>query len=217
MKSSEAANQMFRFLFGVIIGVVLLPAAIYGVFKLGKVPVAVSDPTFPRERMITSIPLHARIQREMIGASPIQPEEASFTAGAKIYTERCSICHGLHGRPSAIGADMYPAAPMLLEVHGEGSVVGVSDDPTGETFWKVYNGIRLTGMPSFKDQLTETEMWQVSLFLAYADKPMPSSVQQVLRNAPAPPTGKHTQPAPSAPTVPYGSKPKPEDSQSPSE
>jgi len=27
-------------------------------------------------------------------------------------------------------------------------VVGVSDDEPGETYWKVANGIRLTGMPA---------------------------------------------------------------------
>jgi mono/diheme cytochrome c family protein len=187
---------MFRFLFGVIIGMLLLPGAVYVVFWFGKVPVAVADPPFPRERQLTSVPLHARIQREMIGASPIQPAEANFVAGARIYTERCSVCHGLHGKPSAFGADMYPSAPQLLEKHHNSNVVGVSDDPTGETYWKVYNGIRLTGMPSFNDQLSETEMWQVSMFLSYADKPMPPAALQVLHNAPAPPTGKHTQPAP---------------------
>jgi hypothetical protein len=46
----------------------------------------------------------------------------------------------------------------------------VTDDERGETYWKVANGIRLTGMPSFKNSLSETEMWQVSVLLANADK-----------------------------------------------
>ena len=187
---------MVRFVFGVIAGVLLVPFAAYVWFTFGKLPVAVADPPLPRERLITSIPLHDRIQREMISAAPIQPDETNLVSGARIYTERCSVCHGLHGKPSAIGADMYPVAPLLLEKHGKSNVVGVSDDPAGETYWKVYNGIRLTGMPSFKDQLSETEMWQVTQFLAYADKPMPPAALQILHNAPAPPTGKHTQPAP---------------------
>jgi thiosulfate dehydrogenase len=187
---------MFRFLFGVIVGVLLVPLAAYEWLSMGKVPVAVADSPFPHERLITSVPLHARMQREVVGAAPIQVNEANMVTGAKIYTERCSICHGLHGKPSAFGADMFPVAPQLLEKHGKNNVVGVSDDPAGETYWKVYNGIRMTGMPSFKDQLGETEMWQVSLFLAYADKPMPPGALQILHNAPAPPFGKHTQPAP---------------------
>ena len=39
---------------------------------------------------------------------------------------------------------------------------------------------RLTGMPAYKDVLTETEMWQVSLLLANADKPLPPAALDIL-------------------------------------
>jgi hypothetical protein len=81
---------------------------------------------------------------------------------------------------------MYPKAPALWEKHRTGSVVGVSDDPPGETYWKVSNGIRLTGMPSFDKVLTETEMWQVTLLLANADKPLPPAALEILRGEPTP-------------------------------
>jgi mono/diheme cytochrome c family protein len=208
---------MVRFVLGVMAGVILVPVAVYVWFSFGRMPVAVADPQLPHEQLITSIPLHARIQREAIGAAPIHADETNLVSGARVYIERCSICHGLHGKPSAIGADMFPVAPQLLETHGQRNIVGVSDDPAGETYWKVYNGIRLTGMPSFKDQLSETEMWQVSLFLAYADKPMPPAALQLLHNAPAPPTGKHTQPAPpeQPPLKSVHSPETPEDSEEP--
>jgi hypothetical protein len=75
---------------------------------------------------------------------------------------------------------MYPRAPQLWEQHKNSDVVGVSDDPPGETHWKVENGIRLTGMPSFKKVLTDTEMWQVTLLLANADKPLPPAALDIL-------------------------------------
>jgi mono/diheme cytochrome c family protein len=56
---------------------------------------------------------------------------------------------------------------------------GVTDDPAGESYWKVANGIRLTGMPAFKQSLSEAQMWQVSLLLAQADK-IPPSVKAIL-------------------------------------
>jgi mono/diheme cytochrome c family protein len=46
----------------------------------------------------------------------------------------------------------------------------VTDDPVGESFWKVKNGIRLSGMPGFKQSLSEAQMWQVSALLAKADQ-----------------------------------------------
>jgi mono/diheme cytochrome c family protein len=46
---------------------------------------------------------------------------------------------------------------------------GVTDDPPAESYWKAANGIRLSGMPSFKNQLTETQLWQVSQLVAHAN------------------------------------------------
>ncbi len=75
---------------------------------------------------------------------------------------------------------MFPHAPPLWKKH-HGDVVGVSDDPPGETYWKVANGIRLTGMPAFNKTLSENEMWQVSLLLANADKPLPPAALVLLK------------------------------------
>ena len=176
-----------RFILGLIIGIILVPLVVIAYLEYGKVPVAVSDPVFPYERQLVHVPLDARIQREMVGTH-MEPDATNLTAGARVYVDRCSVCHGLHNRPSALGAHMYPDAPELLEQHRNNpDVVGVSDDPLGETFWKVENGIRLTGMPSFKTQLSDPEMWQVSIFLANANKPMPQTALDILNRAPAPP------------------------------
>jgi thiosulfate dehydrogenase len=176
---------MFRVLFGIVLGVILVPVAVLAWFHYGKVPVAVADPPLPQERLITQVPLNARIDREVINTPPIQPNEGTFLAGAAIYRDQCASCHGFHGKPSAFGAHMYPDAPPLWEKHKHGDVVGVSDDPPGETYWKVSNGIRLTGMPSYKDVLTDTQMWQVSLLLANADKPLPPAAVDILNGQPA--------------------------------
>jgi mono/diheme cytochrome c family protein len=76
---------------------------------------------------------------------------------------------------------MYPSAPQLWKKHARGNVVGVSDDEAGETYWRVANGIRLTGMPAFSKVLSDTEMWQVSLLLKNADKEMPEPVAKILQ------------------------------------
>lgn len=71
---------------------------------------------------------------------------------------------------------MFPAPPHLFKGKG------VTDDRAGETYWKVANGIRLTGMPAYNGSLSETEMWQVSLLLAKADK-LPSQVRTGLQQS----------------------------------
>jgi hypothetical protein len=42
-------------------------------------------------------------------------------------------------------------------------------------------------MPAFKGVLTENEMWQVSLLLANADKPLPPAALVMLHGAPPAP------------------------------
>jgi mono/diheme cytochrome c family protein len=69
---------------------------------------------------------------------------------------------------------MYPDPPQLFKGKG------VTDDPAGETYWKVSNGIRLTGMPSYSKTMSERQMWEVSILVADADK-LPASVMELLR------------------------------------
>jgi mono/diheme cytochrome c family protein len=176
-------EQMGRFLVGILLGLVLAPAIVMLWLRVGKLPVAVADPPFFREEEITSVPLNARIAREAPSTAPITASETNLAAGAQIYREQCATCHGLHGKPVPFASHMFPLAPDLWDQHGDKGVVGVSDDPVGETYWKVSNGIRLTGMPAFAGILTSNQMWQVSLLLANADKPLPPAVVDLVRGS----------------------------------
>ncbi|MFT4113879.1 c-type cytochrome [Silvibacterium sp.] len=171
---------MKAFLAGLILGLLALPVAAACYFHLGHPPVAVADPPFPFEKQIVHMPLHARIHAEMPKSAPIEASVTNLEAGAHIYRQQCAACHGLYGRPASFAKSMYPHAPQLWAPHGDGNV-GVSDDPPGETYWKVANGIRLTGMPAFGKVLNETQMWQVSLLLANANNPLPASALDLLK------------------------------------
>jgi thiosulfate dehydrogenase len=83
------------------------------------------------------------------------------------------------GEKSAIAAGMFPCPPQLFHGHG------VTDDEPGETYWKVANGIRLTGMPGFRNTLKEDQLWQMTLLLANADK-LTDPVKNVLTPKVAP-------------------------------
>ncbi len=74
--------------------------------------------------------------------------------------------------PTAKG--MFPKPPQLFKSHG------VTDDPVGETYWKVENGIRLTGMPAYVGSVSEDTIWKMSLMLANADK-LPAAATEILR------------------------------------
>lgn len=162
-----------------VLGMIALPAILCLYFFVGQTPVAVADNPFPFEAAIVSVPLHARIDREMPKQSPLAMTDDNLVAGMQIYREQCASCHGVKA-PSKFGPTMFPRAPQLWERHkNEPEVVGVSDDPVGETYWKVRNGIRLSGMPSYKTLLTEEQMWQVAMVLSIADKPLPPAAAKV--------------------------------------
>ena len=172
---------MGKVLLGIILGLLLVPVAAFVYFKFGNPPVAVADTPFPYEATIVKVPLNARIDREMPKAAPFGTGEDVFEAGAHIYHAQCSSCHGVPGHDSDFAKHMFPSATQLWKKHRTGSVVGVSDDEAGETYWKVANGIRLTGMPAFNHILSDTEMWQVSLLLKNADQALPDPVMAILK------------------------------------
>jgi thiosulfate dehydrogenase len=177
---SEENVAMGKFVLGLILGLVLLPAVVYCYFATGIAPVATTAPPIPFEKMFARMALHARLDKEVPKTVPIAADEAAYTAGAQVYKENCAVCHGLPGeQQTAIAKGMFPTPPKLMEGKG------VTDDPPGESYWKVAGGIRMTGMPGFDKTLSTTQMWQVSLLLANADK-VPTSVKASL--AAAPPT-----------------------------
>ena len=166
---------MKLFLLGLLIGIVVLPA--YGLlyFRFGFAPVATASSPMPFEKALAKMALNARIEKEAPKSSPLTVSDENYIGGAHVYRTNCAVCHGLPGRDSeATAKGMFPQPPQLFKGHG------VTDDPAGETYWKVSNGIRLTGMPAYVGALSEKEMWQVSLMLANADK-MPSQAQAVLQ------------------------------------
>ncbi|HEX4004631.1 MAG TPA: cytochrome c [Acidobacteriaceae bacterium] len=169
-----------KFLLGLILGVLIIPVSAWIYLNYGHPPVAVADTAFPFEKQIVHVPLNARIDREMQSSAPIEPSPANLAAGAQVYRQQCAACHGLYGHASDFADHMYPHAPQLWKPHRNG-VVGVSDDPVGETYWKVANGIRLSGMPSYDKVLNQTQMWQVSLLLQQAAKPLPPEVMQLVQ------------------------------------
>jgi thiosulfate dehydrogenase len=167
-----------KFIVGLVIGIIVLPLFALLFIYFGYAPVATSAPPFPFEKQLASMALDARIKKSAPAQSPVPADEQNLMAGAHVYREYCAVCHGLPDQPKTPTAQgMYPPPPQLF--HGK----GVTDDPAGETYWKVTNGIRLTGMPAYS-ALSDTERWQVSQMLANADK-ISAAVKAYLAQPPA--------------------------------
>ena len=166
---------MKGFVAGIIIGVFLVALALLLYFLSGRAPTAVEDKPMPFERVLANGALDAHVKKEMPTSVPIAADESAFLAGAQVYQEHCAICHALPNLDQTpLAKGMFPKPPALFKGKG------VTDDPAGETYWKIANGIRLTGMPEFKHTLNDTQMWQVALLLGNANK-ISDAVKQQLK------------------------------------
>jgi thiosulfate dehydrogenase len=166
---------MLKFLIGLILGLILLPACAYFYIRGGYAPVATAAPPLPMERKLAHMALDARVDKEAPHQAAVPADETNLMAGAQLYHDYCASCHGLREGPkSPMAKGMFPAPPNLLQGHG------VTDDPPGESYWKIANGIRLTGMPAYSASLSTTQMWQIAQLVANADK-LPASVSATLK------------------------------------
>lgn len=157
---------MFKgLILGILLAALLVVGGVYWYFASGRAPVATKASPMPFESKLAKLGLHAYLDKLPHPEPQVPANEENLLHGAKIYKENCAVCHGLPGEEkSAPAKGMYPAPPQLF--HG----VGVTDDEAWESYWKVENGIRMTGMPGFKDALTETQIWQVAVLVKNADK-----------------------------------------------
>ena len=152
----------------------MIAAALYFYISHGYAPVGTAADPFPFEKTITSMALNARIKKEAPAEAALPLTDDNLVAGARAYSQYCAVCHGLISQPdTAISKGMFPKPPQLFRGHG------VTDDPVGETYWKIENGIRLTGMPAFRQSLSENQIWQMALLLANAGK-LPPAAKAIL-------------------------------------
>ena len=168
-----------KFLIGLIVGLLILPVGFLLYALTGHLPAATSDPPLPFEATLAGAGLYGRIRKEAPNRDVSHFTTLELVSGADLYQKNCAACHGLPNQAvPPIGQGEFPRPPQLFTIDGR-----VSDDPAGVTYWKVKNGIRLTGMPAFEKTLTDMQMWQVTALVARADQ-LPSEVTDALKPQP---------------------------------
>lgn len=178
---------MGKFLWGLLIGLLAFPILGAAYLVSGHAPVGVTDRAFPFEQYVAGAALESRIHRLAPRRDLSSFTDADLMAGAQVYRRGCG-CHGLPGG-TAPALKMYPPPPQLFTPDGS-----VTDDPVGVTYWKINNGIRMSGMPSFKGVLSDDQMWQIAALLARANK-LPPDVTDVLKQPLTPPPPANDSPS----------------------
>ena len=110
-----------------------------------------------------------RLPRAFRGlTNPLEPTAEHLAAGADLYALHCAFCHGLDGQartPAAQGMRPQPEA-----------FTGPNSDPLTDAkmFYRITEGEARTGMPGWKDILTEEERWQIILHIRQLQQSPPS-------------------------------------------
>ena len=163
------------FVFGILATLIVAALAAYGAVKLGVIPANADGPPLPLEKWAASTSLDATLERQAPkGPNPVALNDANLIAGVKLYGDNCVFCHGTakgDAAASSLAKGEYPPPPQL-------ATDGVEDDPEGYSFWKIKHGVRLTGMPSWKEALTDQQIWTLALFLKHMDKLPPAAQEE---------------------------------------
>lgn len=167
---------------GIILGVlgtvVAGLVAAYLLLQSGLIPANADAKPGWLELWMARTSLRATLQRYAPkGPNPVPLTDVNLIQGIDLYGKHCAICHGTSaGTASASPAakGMYPKPPQL-------ATDGVEDDPEGYSFWKLKHGIRLSGMPAWRDTLSDQQMWTLALFLKHMDK-LPPAAEQAWQN-----------------------------------
>jgi thiosulfate dehydrogenase len=173
---------MRKYLIVFIAGIFLVPAAFYLYLRSGYAPISASASPLPFERFFARLAMRATLGRELPKTDAGSPTAKELINGAHIYRQNCAVCHGLPNESrSAISEGMYPHPPQFFRP-GQAAAY----DPkrpyrpaNPKAYWKIKNGVRLTGMPGFKGAFTEQQIREVSQFVGNARNLPPAAVAAV--------------------------------------
>ena len=154
---------------GIGIGVVAVFLAGFVYLRAGFFDSRADIPINPYEKAIAGPALDASVTRMAPNVpNPINRTESNLVAGMKVYQSNCAGCHGdiLHPT-SSMAQDFYPRPPQFVK-HSP-------DKPVNQNFFIVKNGIRVSGMPAWQNNLNDHQIWLVVTFLSRMDK-LPQAV-----------------------------------------
>ena len=155
---------MIKFLVGFLTAVVLVLLTLFCYVRFGFVDPRADLEPGSLETKLAMPALDASVDRRAPKMkNPIQLTEENLLTGMKIYQADCAGCHGDISHPhSAFGDSFYPRVPQFVE--------DAPDMTENQNFYIIQHGVRLSGMPGWKTNLKESEVWQVTTFLNNIDK-----------------------------------------------
>jgi mono/diheme cytochrome c family protein len=163
-------EHLKHILIGAAIGIaIVVPLGVFAFVKSGVFNVGASSPHstltewITHETMIHSVRSHARGIRP-----PDHTSAAQLLAGFCAYETHCVACHGAAAvnRQPWVGG-MEPQPPYLLDE--------TERFTPSQLFWIASNGIKMTGMPRWRESMSDRQIWNIVAWLEISRKLSPQT------------------------------------------
>ncbi|MGC1484085.1 MAG: c-type cytochrome [Candidatus Acidiferrum sp.] len=167
---------MKGFVFGIVAMILILALGL--LFALmGFVNMRADDPPSKMETAIAGRSMDASVARAAPKlTNPATPDVANLVAGARLYREHCTLCHGDPAHPkSPLVGSLNPPAPQFMD--------DMPDMPENQNFYILEHGVRWTAMPGWKNVLNDRQLWQLVTFLSHMHD-LPPAAKQMLSDVP---------------------------------
>lgn len=158
------------FIWGIVVTIVVAALVVYLVGITGHITMRADILPTALESSMAMRMMDANVERNAPKIeNPVQPTDENLLAGASIYLKSCAQCHGEPNQPeSKLSKTLYPPPPQFIS--------DAPDMEENENYYIIVHGVRWTGMPGWKNVLSDQQIWQVVTFLSHMDK-LPSSVK----------------------------------------
>lgn len=164
------------FIWGIVVTIVIAAFVVYLVGITGHITMRADILPTAFESSMAMRMMDANVERNAPKIeNPVQPTDENLLAGASIYLKRCAECHGEPTQPeSRLAKTLYPPPPQFI--------TDAPDMEENENYYIIVHGVRWTGMPGWKNVLTDQQIWQIVAFLSHMDK-LPPAVQAVFQSS----------------------------------
>jgi len=148
-------QKAWLWILAIVIGVIVIAG-----FAASRASISALDPPGQFETALATRAKHELVARAAGRMRLLPPpySDADAKSGKVLFSIECASCHGNGREPSRIGQAMYPRVPDL----GSREVQKWSD---AELFWIIQHGIRLSGMPGFKNMDTDPQIWNLVQYI----------------------------------------------------
>lgn len=177
---------MKGFIFGIVTIILILALGLLCAL-MGFVSMRADKPPSKLETILAGHVMDASVARAAPKlTNPVAPDETNLAAGARLYRDHCTLCHGDPAHPKSLLADsLNPPAPQFMN--------DMADMPENQNFYILEHGVRWTAMPGWKNVLSDQQIWQTVTFLSHMHDLPPAAKQVFTETAPRtqPPPGPH--------------------------